>query len=218
VRRRESERGVFAVALGAALALHLVALVMPLPERPVAEPPKPKPPRGPVITKTDLPPPELPELPAAPAAPAPRPTPVPMQEAPLPDPVSEPTPLLSFDELGESPVEFADFDPGPPPPAPDLMEEGTPGLTPPRLITKCSDPLYPRLAIKARVEGVVRLRAVITVRGDVTSIELLSAPRPDLGFSESAIAAVSCWKYEPGRYGGRPVAVSMSVFVQFELD
>ena len=62
------------------------------------------------------------------------------------------------------------------------------------------------------------LRAIITAEGDVTSIELQSAPRPDLGFSESAIAAVSCWKYDPGSYRGRPVAVSMSVFVEFVLD
>ena len=218
VRRRESERGVFAIALGAALVLHLVALVLPLPERPAAPPPEPETYQGPVISKTPLPPPDLPELPAVAAAPSPRPIPVPMREAPDREPVEEPVYVPRFEPLGESLLEAADFDPEPPPPVPGLLEEGTPGLIPPRLIAKCSDPIYPRLAVKARVEGLVVLRAIITAEGDVTSIELRDAPRPDLGFSESAIAAVSCWKYEPGRYQGRPVAVSMRVFVQFVLD
>jgi protein TonB len=220
VRRKRSEKGVFAVALGVALALHLLALVLPLPSRPAPPPPEPPSDPGPRIWIAPLPPPDIPEPTVATVPPPERPIPVPMPEAPPQEPVTEPLAVTAIEPLGESLLpEEVGFEPGPPPPPEyTVLQEGTPGLVPPRLISKCADPEYPAMAVRVGLEGTVVLRALITEEGDVTSIELFQAPRPDFGFSESAIAAVSCWKYRPGLYRGRAVAVSMTVIVEFELD
>jgi protein TonB len=220
VRRRGSERGIFSIALGAALALHIAALLLPLPSRPApppVEPPQPPPDR--VVWVTPIPPPELPELPVLAAAIPERILPIPMPEEQDQEPVAEPLPVSAIEPFGESFVELADFAAAPSPPQ-DLgpMPEGTPGLVLPRLISRCAEPHYPAMAVRVGMEGVVILRALITEHGDVTSIEIMRAPRPDFGFSESAITSLSCWKYEPGSYQGRAVAVSMTVIVEFELD
>jgi hypothetical protein len=44
-----------------------------------------------------------------------------------------------------------------------------------------------------------------------------TVPDPDLGFVAAAIDAVSQWKYEPGVLNGRPVAVSLTVRIDFSL-
>jgi protein TonB len=218
LRRRNSERGMFSIALFSALALHLVVLMLPLPSRPA--PPPEEPPSLPdrmIDWSAPIPPPELPEPALPAAAPPERILPVPMPDIRPQEPVEEPlsTPLppplaVSLPEVGN-----------PDPPLPEnygVVPEGTAGLVLPRLISKCSEPAYPAMAIRARREGVVVLRALITEEGDVGSIEIFQAPHPDLGFSESAIAAISCWKYEPGLYRGLKVAVSLTVIVEFELD
>jgi TonB family protein len=141
-----------------------------------------------------------------------------MAEAPAPEPVAEPMAVSTIEPFGEGLQEVADFAAPPPPRDVGVMPEGTPGLVLPRLISKCSEPLYPVLAARIGLQGVVVLRALITEQGEVASIELFQAPRPDLGFSDSAIAALSCWVYEPGRYQGRAVAVSLTVIVDFEIN
>jgi len=218
VRRTDSERGIFSIALGAALALHIAALLLPLPSRPAAAPTEP--PRQPlrVLTPVVLSPPDLPELPVTATARPERLLPVPMPEQQDQEPVLEPVRMPPPEPLGDSVLEYADFASPSPPEDLGVMPEGTPGLVLPRLISKCAEPLYPAMAVRVGMEGVVMLRALITEEGDVTSIELMRAPRPDFGFSESAIAALSCWKYEPGSYQGRAVAVSMTVIVEFEID
>jgi len=38
-----------------------------------------------------------------------------------------------------------------------------------------------------------------------------------MGLDEQAVAAVQKWKFEPGMKDGQPVAVEMSVIVDFQL-
>jgi len=58
---------------------------------------------------------------------------------------------------------------------------------------------------------------VIDERGQVVDLEIVSAPRPDLGFADAAIEAVSRWRYRPGTIASRPVPVSMIVVVDFAV-
>ena len=210
----EPERRVIFGALALALALHLASLLIPLPERT----PPPEPPAGPqppTIRQIDLPPPEPP-----PIDPEPEPEPI-EHRLPVPfiddrpiDPVDEERPPLTGPH-GLTFVAPPIGDPVPPPP-PIVIDEGTEGLTPPVLIQQV-DPEYPRHAIQARVQGRVVLSAVINVEGEVVSLEVLSASRPDLGLSDAAIEAVSRWRYAPGTVSGRPVPVRLRVFVEFTL-
>jgi protein TonB len=76
-------------------------------------------------------------------------------------------------------------------------------------------PIYPAMALSARVEGVVILEAVINERGDVERVSVLkSVPLLD----GAAVDAVSRWKYTPTLLNGAPVAVLMSITLKFTLS
>ena len=60
---RSGERGLLMLALAVACALHAIALLIPLPDKPQPAPPEP-PTRPPIdLTKRIIPPPSLPERP-----------------------------------------------------------------------------------------------------------------------------------------------------------
>lgn len=64
------------------------------------------------------------------------------------------------------------------------------------------------------MQGVVIIEATIDARGDVVAAKVLrSVPMLD----DQAIEAVRQWKYTPARLNGEPVAVVMTVTVNFTL-
>jgi len=76
-------------------------------------------------------------------------------------------------------------------------------------------PVYPELARRARVQGVVIIRCVIDTDGRVAEAEVLrSVPLLDA----AALEAVRQWIYRPTLLNGGPVAVVMTVTVQFRLQ
>ncbi|MCP3979606.1 MAG: energy transducer TonB [bacterium] len=217
-RARDQRSLLFAACV--ALALHVLALLaIPLPD------PPPSPPR-PVdesrvlhLTRVAIPPPELP--PPTPRNPTSR---TPRNELPVPfeledEPVQAPRERAT-ERLPDTDVEMLDFAPAPPPApaAPAVYDETSDGLTLPRMISVRVQPTYPRMAILAGRDGVVILRAVITEDGEVAEVEVLRSPQPDLGFADAAREAVLRWRYEPGQIDGRPVAVALTVVVDFQLD
>jgi protein TonB len=83
---------------------------------------------------------------------------------------------------------------------------------------KISDvkPIYPDIARKARVQGVVIIEAIIDKNGTVTDARTLRGL--PMGVSEAALDAVRKWKYRPATLNGRPVAVYLTVTVTFTLQ
>lgn len=77
------------------------------------------------------------------------------------------------------------------------------------------EPLYPMLARDARVQGVVRLQAVIAKDGTVQNLSLLSG-QPLL--IQAAMSAVKQWVYKPTYLNGTPVEVLTEVDVTFHLS
>jgi protein TonB len=76
-------------------------------------------------------------------------------------------------------------------------------------------PTYPALARSSRVTGAVIIEATIDERGNVAATRILrSIPLLD----QAAVDAVRSWKYEPARLNGQPVAVLMTVTVNFALQ
>jgi TonB family protein len=143
---------------------------------------------------------------------------MPMSDSVDLEPVIEPPPAPPPLVDSGTPVDWTAREVPVVPPAPALpLPEWTPGLIRPVALPGRPQPDYPPLARRTRVGGVVLLRAVITEEGEVAAIEVLGAPRPDLGFSAAAIEAVSAWRYEPGRYGGKPVAVDLTVRIEFTV-
>lgn len=78
------------------------------------------------------------------------------------------------------------------------------------------EPTYPELALRARMQGVVILNAIIDREGQVTHVEVLRGL--GLGLDQAAVDAVEQWCYTPTFYNGRPVEISMTVTVQFQLQ
>jgi TonB family protein len=75
-------------------------------------------------------------------------------------------------------------------------------------------PVYPPEAKIARVQGLVRMNAVIGREGEVKNLELVSGP-PEL--TPAAMDAVRQWVYEPTRLNGEAVEVMTQIDVNFTL-
>jgi TonB family protein len=81
--------------------------------------------------------------------------------------------------------------------------------------TKDARPVYPDIAQSTRVQGVVILEAIIDPDGTVANARVLrSIPLLDA----AALSAVSQWQFTPTQLNGQPVAVIMTVTVNFTLQ
>jgi len=232
------------MALGIALAVHLVFLAVKLPEMTEAQPPeepeedvyivhqvkfRPPPPPPP-----DEPPPPKPEEPPRPEAvkipiPDPEPQePEPIVEAPPEPPPPEPPPRH------EEVVQIVQQPPRPAPrelPRPDIavtIPKGPPPAPEPTgpirvggdvkapVKVNAPDPQYPEAARSARVEGVVIVEAIIDMQGRVKSTKIVKDL--PMGLGDSAQRAVKSWRFKPATLNGKPVEVYYNLTVNFQLD
>ena len=76
------------------------------------------------------------------------------------------------------------------------------------------EPQYPIIAVETKTEGTVRLHAIISRDGGITSLEVLSG-HPFL--VKAALDAVRQWRYRPTLLNGEPVEVETSITVIFRL-
>lgn len=212
--REARDRRWLHTALVFAILIHLGALFLPMPLPKPSSPPEPQP-IPPRIVPVKLLPPEIPERPRREIVTRERRAPIPM-----------PSPVDHLDPLSEARFPLVDLDSADadfilvpePPPAVGPMSEETAGLVRPVPFPDRRRPEYPEVARQARLEGRVKLKAVVDEYGRVRSIRVLEAPRVDAGFSQAAVEAVSEWLYEPGRYRGSAVAVEITVIVDFLLQ
>jgi protein TonB len=106
--------------------------------------------------------------------------------------------------------------PPPPPPAPVARDPVRVGgdLKAPALVERV-EPEYPPLAVRARVQGVVILEALVDREGRVESVRVLrSIPLLD----NAAIAAVRQWRYSPLMLNGQPERFVLTVTLSFSLS
>jgi len=82
-----------------------------------------------------------------------------------------------------------------------------------RLINRPT-PVYPPLAKQARIQGTVRLQAIIAKDGSINQLEVQSG-HPLL--VQSALDAVRQWRYQPTLLNGEPVEVVTTIDVVFTL-
>lgn len=95
----------------------------------------------------------------------------------------------------------------------DVMEVGGNIRAPVKIFAP--EPRYTEEARRARIQGMVILRAVIDENGDVVDVEVLKDL--PLGLVESAVETVKRWKYEPATLDGGPVPVYFIISVGFHL-
>jgi TonB family protein len=83
----------------------------------------------------------------------------------------------------------------------------------PQVIKKVN-PVYPEVARKAGIQGTVLLEATTDEKGDVVKVRVLkSIPELD----QAAIDALKQWKYEPYIIDGKPVGITFTVTIRFNL-
>ena len=97
-----------------------------------------------------------------------------------------------------------------------------PLLRPPRVshvmegnLIRRVQPDYPALAMQARIQGTVVLRAVIDREGTIQDLQVISG-HPVL--VQAAINAVRQWRYRPYYLNDQPVEVETQVTVNFSLS
>jgi TonB family protein len=95
-----------------------------------------------------------------------------------------------------------------------VHQAGEKGLTPPKA-TYTVPAGYSEKARKARVQGRVGLRVVVTSEGKIGDVTVVKKLHPDL--DEKAVEAVRKWTFEPATKDGQPVAVQINVNMQFAL-
>ena len=91
---------------------------------------------------------------------------------------------------------------------------GEGGISAPQLIYKI-EPEYSDEARKAKFQGTIVISAIVDTDGIAKNIKVM---RPlGLGLDEKAIEAIKKWRFRPGVKNGKPVAVLVTIEVNFRL-
>lgn len=88
------------------------------------------------------------------------------------------------------------------------------GITSPRLRTEIK-PDYSEAAMRALIQGLVTMEAVVLPDGSVGAIRVTKSL--DLDLDQSAVAALRRWQFLPGLKDGQPVPVLVVVEMSFTL-
>ncbi|MBZ5526411.1 MAG: TonB family protein [Acidobacteriia bacterium] len=101
----------------------------------------------------------------------------------------------------------------PPPPKQSRIRQGG-NVTQANIIYR-AQPSYPPLARQTRIQGTVKLHAIISKTGTVQQLEVVSG-HPLL--VQAALDAVRQWRYRPTLLNGEPVEVDTTIDVVFSLN
>lgn len=75
-------------------------------------------------------------------------------------------------------------------------------------------PRYPSEALRHLIQGTVVVELVVTSEGLPSRIRVVKSLDPG-GLDDEAVAAVTQWRFEPGRLSGKPVDVLVTIMVDF---
>ena len=99
-------------------------------------------------------------------------------------------------------------------PVPDVIYR--PGAdVKPAVVIQRVDPLYPRVAIAARMSGTVVIHCVIDKSGNIREPQVMSSTFT--AFNQPAIDAVQQWRFSPGTMRGKPVDTYFELTVRFSM-
>jgi len=76
-------------------------------------------------------------------------------------------------------------------------------------------PSYPAMARNQHISGNVQVDALIDANGRVTTMKVVSGPTL---LHQAAMDALKQWKYQPAILDGKPVAMHLTVTIQFRLQ
>lgn len=83
------------------------------------------------------------------------------------------------------------------------------------VVIKQVDPKYTPEAMRAKIQGIVELEAVVGVNGQITEVRIHKSLDRGFGLDEEAMRVARQWLFRPARYQGQ--AVPMVVIIQMEF-
>jgi TonB family protein len=92
----------------------------------------------------------------------------------------------------------------------------TSGLKAP-VIIQTVYPKYTSDAMRAKIQGVVEVQAVVMLDGSVSRARVITSLDKVFGLDEQAVMAAKKWTFEPGKLDGVPVPVAVTVKLEFKL-
>ena len=90
------------------------------------------------------------------------------------------------------------------------------GVVPPQALFS-PKPNYSPAAMRARIEGKVRMSCVVNTDGKCEDIKILESLGKDNGLDDEAINSLRQWQFAPGTLNGVAVKVQVIVELQFNL-
>jgi protein TonB len=90
------------------------------------------------------------------------------------------------------------------------------GVNPPRILREVK-PNYTPEAMRAKIQGIVYLEAVVLENGTVGQVRVIRSLDPTFGLDQEAERTVKKWTFQPGTRLGQPVAVVVEIEMSFTL-
>ena len=90
------------------------------------------------------------------------------------------------------------------------------GVTSPVLIHE-TKPNYTGEAMRARIQGLVKLEAIVMPDGSVGDVRVVHSLDQQFGLDKEAIKTLRQWRFKPGMRLGQPVPVLILVEISFTL-
>jgi len=84
-------------------------------------------------------------------------------------------------------------------------------------VVKRVEPIYPKMAAIAEVNGSVTVQFYVDKKGNVGKILIMTVDPPKMGFEEAAMEAIAQWKFTPALQRENPVGVWMSNKFTFKI-
>ena len=91
-----------------------------------------------------------------------------------------------------------------------------PGVTNPILLHE-EKPTYTQDAMRAKVQGIVEVEAVVLANGLVGEVRIHKSLDKVFGLDEEALAAARKWRFRPAMHNGQPVPFKVIIQLEFRL-
>jgi TonB family protein len=78
-------------------------------------------------------------------------------------------------------------------------------------------PQYTAGAMRAKVQGIVEVEAIVMTDGSVGQVQIVRSLDDRWGLDDKAVEAVKRWRFRPGTRMGKPVAVLVNIELTFTL-
>jgi TonB family protein len=83
--------------------------------------------------------------------------------------------------------------------------------------TRNVTPRYTSEAMRAKLQGVVVVQAVVGANGAVERVRVTQSLDSQMGLDDAALAAARSWAFKPGTKDGKAVPVAVTLTLEFRL-